>query len=140
MPLIKWNDSMSVGIPESDGEHRTLVEIINDLSDSKGDGCDDSFDGAMALLTKYADSHFSNEELMMTSDEVPFEHRAEHLRQHEFFRQRLALANNAAPSEGNKAKREIMAFLGSWLIKHIMSTDKKLSAFIAEKNGDANGM
>ena len=31
MPKLEWSDRLSVGVPELDEDHRTLIQIINNL-------------------------------------------------------------------------------------------------------------
>lgn len=38
MPLIQWNESLSVGVVEIDRQHRKLVELINDLNNAMRQG------------------------------------------------------------------------------------------------------
>ncbi|HSF75715.1 MAG TPA: hypothetical protein VLA84_18110 [Microcoleus sp.] len=34
MPLVIWNDSLSIGIPEIDRQHKQLIDQLNTLVDA----------------------------------------------------------------------------------------------------------
>ncbi|HET6720510.1 MAG TPA: bacteriohemerythrin, partial [Rhodocyclaceae bacterium] len=79
---LEWQDSFSVGIKEVDDQHRTLVELLNQLHtairERRGsDACRETLD----RLAEYTITHFQLEErLMQASNYAGFD---VHKRQHE---------------------------------------------------------
>ncbi len=38
MPILQWNQSVSVNDADIDGQHKKLIDMINNLHDSMGQG------------------------------------------------------------------------------------------------------
>jgi hemerythrin len=126
MALIEWMDIFSVGNTAMDGDHQKLLDILNRLYESWASG-----QGAQEVtavfdeLTAYTQTHFAREEALL---EVAHYERlsvqkAEHahlLEQLETFRRRhLAHEDLALLSD------EIVEFLRSWMINHILDEDMR---------------
>ena len=68
MPLISWNDTLSVGIPTIDAQHRKLVDTLNDLHSAMLSGNARQITGSiLAKLLEYTRQHFASEEAMMAA-------------------------------------------------------------------------
>ena len=117
MPLMEWNEKLSVGITQFDNEHKVLVGMVNDL-----------FDG----LINYTKTHFANEERFMTLHKYPnFEaHKAEH---DALAKQVLDVQAKYKSGASAALSMEVMNFLKNWLVKHIMGTDKTYGPFLNSK-------
>lgn len=132
MPLLKWNDELSVGINSIDEQHKKLVDMINALNDAIMDGkSDELMTKIFDELTTYTVKHFGYEEqLFMQHGYMESE---SHKREHE------ALINQVKSlqvkmNEGNfMISVEVMAFLKDWLKNHIMKTDKTYAPFLIDK-------
>ena len=81
MPLMEWNDKLSVGITQFDNEHKRLVAMVNDLFDGVQAGRGKDLLGPVldGLIT-YTKTHFANEERYMQLHNFPefAAHKAEH--------------------------------------------------------------
>ncbi|MGC8720293.1 MAG: hemerythrin domain-containing protein, partial [Thermodesulforhabdaceae bacterium] len=62
MPLIRWDESLSVGIAEIDDQHKRLVNMINELYDAmlqkKGKAV---LSQIIKEMAEYAAVHFATE-------------------------------------------------------------------------------
>ena len=124
MPLITWTDRLSVGIPAIDSQHRTLVDMINQLHEAhrRGEGRA-VLDDILAAMADYARLHFRDEEALMAAAGYP--KLAEHKRLHEEFGTRLiVLQARQRRSTPVGLSLEVMSFLREWLVEHIEGVDK----------------
>ena len=132
MAFISWNETLSVGIPSLDAQHRALIALINALHDAMSRG-----EGARVLgapfrqVLSYAGTHFAAEEKLFSRHAYPSApaHQKEH----------AALTEKAlqlkAEFESGKPATVIatMEFLRDWLNHHIKSVDKQYGPFLAGK-------
>lgn len=133
MPLMTWNDKMSVGIPSIDGEHQKLVAMLNELFDAVQAGKGkDVLGKILDRLIDYTKSHFANEERYMTQHAYP--DFAPHKKEHEdLAKQVLDVQHKYHSGATATLGMEVMNFLKNWLIKHIQGTDMKYSPFLKAK-------
>ena len=128
MAFFEWTDELSVNVGAIDAQHKQLVEMINSLNEAmlrkKGREMQKATIDAMV---DYAATHFKLEEGYMKKFQYPdFEkHKSEH---DKFTRTALDLKERAEQKSFGLTL-EIMGFLRTWLLDHIMGTDKKYSAF-----------
>jgi hemerythrin-like metal-binding protein len=127
--LITWSDRYSVGIARIDAEHRKLVDLVNELYAAIL-ACNPTSVTAKVLdgLASYTVSHFTSEEGLMKRHAYPgyIQHKAEHdklVAQVKQLQQDLR-AGKATVSQ------EVMSFLQSWLIGHILGMDKKYTSHL----------
>ena len=79
--FYQWTDSMSVGVPLIDNDHKALIHLINRLHESVSAG--DTYDALDDLLNRmvdYIDIHFTREERVMEACGYPETagHKGEH--------------------------------------------------------------
>lgn len=127
---IVWSDDYSIGIQSIDDQHRGLILLINRFGDalfvSKSKT---EIAKAFDQLLDYTVTHFKTEEELMEKYNYP--EREKHIHEHHRLTQEVL--------ELNKDKQyifptNIIEFLNSWLINHILETDKSLGEFLI-KNG-----
>jgi hemerythrin-like metal-binding protein len=135
MPILKWNDSYSVGSKFIDGQHQALFKAVNDMYDAVNAGQPDrqQVTRCMKFLAEYTRTHFSDEENWLRENNYPCleQHLAEHrqlIQQIEMFAQRIA--NGGLDKI---AENDLIQFLvGGWLLDHIVASDSKYSLFIKD--------
>ncbi|HYD31505.1 MAG TPA: bacteriohemerythrin [Azospirillaceae bacterium] len=133
MPLMNWNDKMSVGVQQFDDEHKRLVAMLNDLFDAVQAGKGkDVLGKILDGLIDYTKKHFANEEQHFTKFAYP--DLAAHKKEHEDLAKQV-LDVQKKYHAGNTAtlSMEVMNFLKNWLVKHIQGTDKKYGPFLNAK-------
>lgn len=126
-----WQEDFSVGIPSIDEQHKRLVEMIDvDNSDQEPDRT--SFqERFIKALAEYARYHFDYEERLLKENGYgALEHQQE---EHKKFI--LAIADYELRLEQGKALSvlELYQFLTSWLVNHILGSDKKYAEFLKSK-------
>ena len=130
--LISWTDDLSVGIASIDGQHKVLVNLINELhSAMRQRKSDDVLVGVLGKLKQYTVKHFAAEEEFFDRYGYPDApaHKKAH---HELVEQVLAFEQELKSGRA-KVTMEIMRFLKDWLVGHIMGTDKLYSTFLTSK-------
>lgn len=131
MAYIILDEKYSVGVKETDLQHKKLVELINSLHDAMKEGKGkDVLARVLQELVKYAASHFATEEKYMTQFNYPgySAHKAEH----EKFVAKVVDFQKDFDSGKAVMTLEVMSFLKDWLVKHILGTDKKYGPFFNE--------
>ncbi len=133
MPLMMWNDKMSVGIPRIDEEHKKLVAMLNELYDSVQAG-----HGKEALgkildgLIAYTAGHFKHEEKLFAETGYPDApaHKKEH---DDLTKQVLDVQQKYKAGVTGTLSLEVMNFLKNWLVNHIQGSDKKYAPHLNSK-------
>lgn len=130
MPVVKWDESFSVGNGLLDGQHQKLFRAINDLYDAtRGRKATAESRRALEFLIDYTRTHFADEEALMEARGYPglAEHRAEH---QELIANLQEFARRLAREETDPFVDEDLLFFltGTWLVDHVMSSDQKYVA------------
>ncbi|MCG6553658.1 MAG: bacteriohemerythrin [Candidatus Magnetominusculus sp. LBB02] len=132
MPLITWNESLSVNIEEFDGHHKKIIKLLNGLFDAvavkKGISV---IQPTVAELIDYTRYHFAAEESFLEKHSFPWINSHKH--EHDELSSKV-LEFQKQLSEGKAmVDLALLNFLKDWLTRHIMGSDKKYSSFIKEK-------
>lgn len=131
---VAFTSDIETGNEKIDQEHKELIEKINDLltacSSGKGRG---ELENTVNFLKSYTNTHFANEEALQKAAKYPeyFEHKKYHMtfiRTVDDIARRLKKEGPTIPLVG-----EINQKIGSWLVMHIKTEDKKLAKFLAEQ-------
>ena len=127
MSLMTWTSAMSVGLPELDEDHRTLIRIINQLAESEKNG--DRIEvlrQSLYSLLRYAEFHFAREEKVLVA--CDFQGMTHHKGEHRAFTahmRELAEALDAGELPAAEiVNRELLTYLKDWLNHHILIEDK----------------
>ena len=129
--LVTWDNKYDTGIELIDSQHRTLIDLINDLYRAcrSGGELGPAFNGAMHEMVKYVNFHLTTEQDMLRRVKYP-EYQG-HLKQHEELVQTiLGAAKNFG--EGKRfAPHNFVRSLKDWLLTHIAVSDKHYAAYIS---------
>lgn len=133
MALIEWMDMFSVGNAEMDADHKGLLDLLNRIYEAwSADGTGEAIDVASVFddLTEYTRRHFAREEALL--EKIDYDRlevqKAEH---HRMIEQLDAFkARHIAGSQPAALTQEMVDFLRSWMIDHILAEDMRYkSAF-----------
>jgi hemerythrin-like metal-binding protein len=136
MKRIVWNDDFSLGNGVFDSQHRQLIDLINETTESLENNAPEA--DAIPLLRslqEYARYHFEAEEAYMA--EVGFPGLDEHVRQHRYFFDRVQELDARLFSDEVGILNELSEFLGFWLIDHIVISDFKYASFAGTRTDSA---
>jgi len=136
---LQWSEDFSVGIPEIDEQHKTLFELIDRIHtavlDRKGTAaCAEVLDE----LVDYTRIHFGLEQSLMNIGKYP-EYEA-HCTLHRELVSEVEALQQKIRSGKAAISFELLHFLRTWLIKHILGEDKKYAAFFASSGQNDFGV
>ncbi len=133
MQFFYWNKSFEIGIAEIDQQHRTMVDFINTLATALVEGGKlPEVRGIADQLLQYATSHFRDEEKLIASCSLPAEEQISHRIAHARFvekTQEILLRPDLFQEE---VSQQVLEFLTTWLISHILGSDLKIVRSAAE--------
>jgi len=120
MAYLTWTSNLDTGIEVIDGQHKRIVEYINQLDDARrsqnrkviGKVIDDTVD--------YTLSHFGFEETLI--EDAGYEFVRPHKRVHELFIKRVSEYKQRFDAGENVAD-ELHSLLSRWLFSHILNDD-----------------
>jgi hemerythrin len=128
MPIIVWNDTLSVQVAEIDRQHQKLVDMINGLHEAMlGGKSKDVLGTLVAELAGYATTHFGTEEAYFQKFGYP--QAAAHKKEHAGFVKKVSDFQSDFAQGRLMLSMDVMNFLKDWLVNHIQGTDQKYSAF-----------
>ncbi len=133
MPLMAWNEKLSVGVKQLDDDHKQLVGMVNELYDGITTGKAKELVGPLLdKLIRYTVEHFKHEEDFFAKTGYP--ETSKHVAFHKDLTSQV-LAVQKAYKEGARAtlSLEVMNFLKNWLVTHIQGEDKKYGPFLNAK-------
>jgi hemerythrin len=124
--LVTWSPTFSVGVNLIDGQHKELLNLVNDMYNhvAKDEVAERSyFKRVIHQALEYAKVHFDIEERIMIHTRFPGY--KEHKKAHDAF----ILAVVAAVRDFESGKRFILSeftkFLKEWVLTHIAILDKQ---------------
>jgi hemerythrin len=127
--VITWNSGLELGIRAIDLQHRQLVDLINEMSDSVACSPQDCVDSEiLSRLVAYALFHFSDEEAIAARLDDPT-HLRRHRDEHRAFTERVTAWAAAPP-----AAVDIVVFLENWTVDHISRIDRELGQLLARQS------
>lgn len=124
MSLFDWNSSYELGVPDSDNQHKKLVNLINDVADAHHNGGDtDRIGDILEDLVFYTKLHFNNEEQFMEKNNYP--ELVEHRKIHQSFTEQIIKFKDEYKQGKSRIDAPLLEFLKNWLVNHILIEDKK---------------
>jgi hemerythrin-like metal-binding protein len=128
--LIVWTDKLVTGIAKIDEQHQILVNLFNEANAKLTANNNVEFVEKITRdLLSYALYHFETEEELM--QEYGYIEDADiHIGQHRSFSAKVVAMRNDIKAGILISREDLLSFLNSWLIDHILNTDKKLAAFL----------
>jgi len=143
--LIVWHDKLVTGIGKIDEQHQILVNLFNEANIKLTTTNNNAvfLEEITRNLLSYALYHFETEAgLMQKYDyiENSIEDADAHIRQHRSFSVKVVAVRNDIKAGVLVSREDLLSFLNSWLIDHILNTDKQFAAFLlaSEKYRSAN--
>jgi hemerythrin-like metal-binding protein len=131
---LVWDENRyALGIPSLDSEHRSLMNLVNELSEAVAQDCDcEQARQKMEKILDFAADHFAHEEDLMRRHGFPGvqQHTADH---EKLLREATNLMETLSPEHSNRALL-ITAFFTDFTENHILHEDRAISQYL-EKQG-----
>lgn len=130
MPFMEWCDEIRTGVEIIDLEHREMLERLNRLYDCVQNGCGTSVLGqTLDEMVSYIVGHFQHEEeyMLATNYNGFAAHKTEHT---QMAAQLMQIYAHAQEGLTDHVANELLAFLKSWAMGHILYCDKALAAHL----------
>ncbi len=127
MEAFHWDTRFETGIPEVDGQHRHLVDVLNrygELLSEQTEVTSAETDAVFAELAEYAVYHFSAETGLMVAAHLDERHVALHRQEHEGFVREVARLHGSITQDDTGGAGRLMEFLCHWLVFHILGSDQ----------------
>lgn len=131
MSLLRWRDSLELGIPAVDADHKRLFELLYQVRFLEFAGDDlQGIEQALSELLLYTQTHFRREERLMELGGYPDLER--HRRIHEKFTDRVASLMARFRSDPSSFRmRRFAELLSNWLVDHVLGEDIRLKPYVA---------
>ena len=129
MAFMQWSEMLAIDGGPIDGQHHGLVDAINALHEAVAQSREAEVVGStLATLEGYSERHFNEEETML--EEAAYPRLEQHRRQHQQFIDQVQAFRTQLSGGGAGLGHGMAQFLGSWLVNHIMVSDKAYVAFL----------
>ncbi len=129
---MTWDNSLELGVPELDEQHREIFNNFKRLSTACQEGHGEVvLLEVLAFLKDHVARHFPSEEALMEQHHYP--DLPEHREQHAKYRAMVEEFCTQAEGNGNKHELaiEVDRQLIRWLILHIRGSDREMVEYIA---------
>jgi hemerythrin-like metal-binding protein len=128
MPLIEWNQSLELGVPEMDRTHVEFLAVLNELADAP----DERILAAFEALFAHTVAHFEQEQRWMAAIDFPAAHchLAEHEGVLEVMREVRGYLNQGKLEVGRVLARE----LAEWFRGHAATMDTMLAQYLRARH------
>ena len=129
--MVEWEDKFSVGNSEIDEQHKKLVDMVNELSESINKYHGDEkllINHLLDELFEYTSFHFSSEEEAMRKSSFP--ELDNHIQIHKDLVNQLVEKRERLLNSGVVTILEMAVFLEDWLVDHILYEDMKYKEYV----------
>ncbi|MCH8137126.1 MAG: bacteriohemerythrin [Proteobacteria bacterium] len=128
---LEWTDTLSVGVPAIDQDHKALLSLFNRCIEvANGARPNKELGAILDELVDYTKYHFQREEKIMAACDYP------HLRRHRTGHQLLVKEiqrHKRKYDQGDLTADSLLDFLSNWLKGHIMGTDREAVSYFKGK-------
>lgn len=125
--LVTWRSEYNLGVEEIDNQHRSLVDLVNQVWESIVFQAEWSKVLELVLrLEQYTVAHFAAEEAYMQA--IAYPDLEAHKKIHQQFIARIDAEKQAALKNG-RLTLGLVEFLRQWLLDHILGHDKEATEF-----------
>ena len=132
--MTYWKDTMLIGVPKIDAQHKKLIAAIDNLmaACTRGEGRA-AIDKMLAFTVSYTKEHFADEERLQA--EYAYPGAAAHKRLHSQFLSTVSALVNEYEKTGPTVSLvgKLNKSLVDWVIQHISTEDKKVGEYIKKR-------
>lgn len=138
MSVLDWDKNLETGNPIIDGQHKDLIQMVNDLHQAILDRkSNEVLFATLEKLALYTQEHFRTEEGFMTRHNYPGIDK--HKKKHDELNQQATQIIADYKNGKYTLSLALSSFLGSWVRHHIFEEDMELVEFLRKQEGIAEG-
>jgi len=128
---IEWKEEYEIGVAHIDFQHRKLVNLLERLRQSLGQGLDNPVVGTtLKSIVDYTQSHFADEEKLMR--QIGFVGIEEHTLLHRQLLSEVASILQKLKKGGEFTPEDLLQFLVRWVTDHVIKEDTKIGVAFRE--------
>jgi len=136
MAYVEWRPALEVGQGKLDGDHRSLVDVLNRLHAAREQGQGKAeIEQVLVFLREYVVTHFRTEESLMIQHRYPGA--AQHFAAHVDLVMKLSDLLTEYRAGRAELTDAVLGFLESWLVDHILGPDKELGVYLRSRGSAA---
>jgi len=125
---VEWNESICLGVPRIDEDHKRLIQILNFIEAHQDDDVrTEAISTVIEQIREFTSNHFRYEEEYMLRINYP-DYEA-HKEQHKIFKGKIAALCIDVMNHKKNTPKEIYHQLSEWVVNHLLRTDKQIQAF-----------
>lgn len=129
IPVMVWDDALSVGVGEVDSQHQVLIGLLNQLHEGRTAGKgNDALAKILGELATYTVEHFTFEERLL--EEHGYPELPGHKESHRKLTQKVFDFKGAFEAGQGTLSADLFLFLRSWLNGHIRGSDRQYGRFL----------
>lgn len=128
MSNIIWSDEYSVGRDDFDFHHKKIFSIISNLREALDKNLTTELNYLLDELKNYSKYHLGKEEDFLVANNYP--DLEKHKKIHQLYNKRI---QDFLSKKGKLDLNEVLDFLESWWLNHILKEDKKYGEFFTRK-------
>lgn len=129
------DDSLLLGSPEIDAQHRALLATLDKLkSTSQSKYPEEALSDALSDFGSQIFQHFVSEEALMSQLAIPAPLQSEHRKAHERILEELTQIHFDAMDGKTTDLPDIIAAVSTWIKRHVIEFDLGLKPYIVDKN------
>lgn len=129
MAHLRWTKNLNTGIEVIDGQHKQIVDYINQLDDARQTLSRSAIGKIIDDTIEYTISHFGFEETLI--EDAGYEFVRPHKRVHQLFVKRVSEYKQRFDS-GDDISGELHGLLSRWLYSHILNDDAAYVSAVKE--------
>jgi len=133
--MLRWTETMAVGVGELDAQHMRLITIYNKLGNILLSAA--RRDAKLEIVMELADyslEHFKAEETLM--EQAKFEGLEAHKKEHLSFKLTILDYHKRVGTNDPLAAPQLLNFLHKWIRKHICEVDALYAPALSGGGGD----
>jgi len=132
IPAFEWRTEYNINIKAVDDDHHELLARADKLHKAVNEGQPgEILEETLGFLIEYTVGHFEREEALMRENGYP-EYEA-HQRKHIDLTEKVSDIKRRIQAGEMEMDMEFLDFLKEWVINHILTEDRKMTPFFAEK-------
>ncbi len=128
---LQWREQLSVGNELIDGDHKHLIDLVNQAEESLKTKKPEGIKTVLGGLASYAKFHFAREELVSQAAGYPDVEKM-HASHEALVAELTKLTEEMGPEMSDAGAQHLVTFVRDWLINHVIKEDLLMKPFLTK--------